>query len=315
MAFTDLSLGASTILVALLGAFAYGCGDFMGGRAAVRLSPSGAVALAQCAAVLVTAQAYMKGGGGPLSPHVVVSGLLGGPAYLIGLMTLYQGIAFARIAIVVPISGLVGIVVPLAGDLVIGRHIGGTEVTGILICCLAFVLLSATPGASEPGLDPLPSLRLGVLSGLGFGTADLCIGVMAPEDGQAAVMVARIVTAGIALNLLGIAVVRTGALRPNRPALAGPPLAMGVAGPRRATLRAMLPAAMFAIIAGALDSVGHMSYAHVATGGSMAVASALVALYPAVPVVLAVVLLNERMIGTQYLGLAASALGVAVMSQ
>ena len=204
---------------------------------------------------------------------------------------------------------------PLAGDLVIGRHIGGAEFTGILICCLAFVLLSSTPGASEPGLDPLPSLRLGVLSGLGFGTADLCIGVMAPEDGQAEVMVARIVTAGIALNLLGIAVVRTGALRRYVPHGPGRRSPCGSRGPRRATLRAMLPAAMFAIIAGAFNSVGHMSYAHIATGGSMAVASALVALYPAVPVVLAVVLLNERMIGTQYLGLAASALGVAVMSQ
>jgi drug/metabolite transporter (DMT)-like permease len=315
VALTELSLGASTILVALLGAFAYGCGDFMGGRAAVRLSPSGSVALAQCAAVMVTAQAFMNGGGGFLSPHVVASGLLGGAAYLIGLMTLYQGIAFARIAIVVPISGLVGIVVPLAGDLVLNRHIGGAQFTGILICCLAFVLLSATREASEPALATLPSLRLGVVSGLGFGTADLCIGVMAPEDGPAAVMVARIVCAVIALNLLGIAVVRTGALRQYRAAWAGPPLAMRIAAPRRATLRAMMPAAMVAIIAGAFDSVGHMSYAHIATGGSMAVASALVALYPAVPVVLAVVLLNERMIRTQYFGLAASALGVAVMSQ
>jgi hypothetical protein len=110
LGFTDLTLGTSTILVALLGAFAYGCGDFMGGRAAVRLSPSGAVPLAQCAAALVTVQAFMNGGGGFLSPHVVASGPLGGAAYLIGLMNLYQGIAFARIAIVVPISGLVGIV-------------------------------------------------------------------------------------------------------------------------------------------------------------------------------------------------------------
>jgi drug/metabolite transporter (DMT)-like permease len=313
--FTGLFFGTSTILVALLGAFAYGCGDFMGGRAAVRLSPSGAVALAQCAAVAVTVQAFLNGGGGLPSAHVIGPGLLGGSAYLIGLTALYQGIAFGRIGIVAPVSGLVGIVVPLVGDLVLGRHIGGAQFTGILICCLAFVLLSATRDTPVPGVAPHFSLRLGILSGLGFGTADLCVGVMAPEDGPAAVMVARIAAALIALNLLGVAVVRSGALRLYHAALAGPPIAPQVAGLRPTGLRAMLPAATLAIIAAAFDSVGHMSYAHIATGGSMAVASALVALYPVVPVVLAVVLLNERMIRTQYIGLAASAVGVAVMSQ
>ena len=314
MEFTGLFFGISTIVVALIGAFAYGCGDFMGGRAAVRLSPSGAVALAQCAGVAVSVQAFLNGDGGFPSAHAVGAGLLGGTAYLIGVTTLYRGIAFGRIGIVAPVSGLVGIVLPLAGDLVLRRHIGGAQFGGILICCLAFVLLSTTRDPPEPGIAPHFSLRLGALSGLGFGAADLCVGMMVPEEAPAAVMVARMVGALIALNLLGMAILRTGALR-YYAASSGQPSGALAAGLRLGDLWGMAPAAMLAVVAGSFDAVGHISYAHVATSGSMAVASALVALYPAVPVILAAVVLKERMFRSQYVGLAASAVGVAVIAQ
>ena len=68
----------------------------------------------------------------------------------------------------------------------------------------------------------------------------------------------------------------------------------------------MLPPAMLAATAGVFDAMGQMSYVHAATRGSMAVAASLVALFPAVVVVLAVVVLREQVVLRQYLGLAAS---------
>ena len=50
-----------------------------------------------------------------------------------------------------------------------------------------------------------------------------------------------------------------------------------------------------------------MSYVYLATNRSIAVAAALVALYPTVLVVLAVVVLKERITGAQYLALLACA--------
>lgn len=313
MGFADLLLEDSTTLVALLGALAYGCGDFMGGRAAVRLSPSGAVALAQCAAMAVTVQAFLNGNDGFSAPEVIGPALVGGAAYAMGLLLLYQGIAFGRIGIVAPVCGVVGILVPLAGDVILARHLGGGQMTGILICCLAVVLLSSTREAPRPLLSASPSLRLGVLSGLGYGIADLCLGMMEPEDGPAALMVVRCVAAVIALSLLGIAFMRAGGFGREATPVAGPPFSRRLAWVRPVHLRKMLPVVVLAVFAGIFDSVGHMSYVHVATMGSMAVASALVALYPTVLVVLAIVVLKEQMFKAQCLGLFASVAGVAAI--
>lgn len=316
MPFTTLPFELSAVAVALMGALAYGSGDFMGGRAAVRLSPSGAVALAQTAAMVVAAQVFFTGSGDFAASAVLLPGLFGGMAYALGLLFLYQGIAHGRIGVVAPVCGIVGILVPMLGDLALSRHISPTQFQGIGICALAIVLLAGTPERTAIGTDRWFSLRTGFLSGMGYGTADLCLGMMAPEDGVAALLVARAVAATIAVALLLRAFVLAGGFGPASAGAAactsGQPVALAWLKPPR--LMMMLPAAALAVVAGIFDAIGHMSYVHVATQGSMAVASALVALFPAVVVVLAVVVLRERILGLQYLGLAASAGGVAMLS-
>lgn len=314
MEIADLPFEASAILVALLGAFAYGCGDFMGGRAAVRLSPSGVVALAQCAAMAVTVQAFLNGSGLLSAADVIGPGLLGGAAYATGLLCLYQGIAFGRIAVVAPVCGVVGILVPLAGDVALARHIGVAQMTGILICCLAVVLVSNTREPIRQGVPPHFSLRLGLVSGMGYGLADLCLGMLEPEQGPAALMVARCFASVIALGMLGLAFIRAGGFGRVDAPEARPPSPAPLAWVRTPYLRAMMPAAALAILAGVFDSIGHMSYVHIATNGSMAVAAALVALYPTVLVVLAVLVLKEPIALAQCLGLLASAAGVIAIS-
>jgi drug/metabolite transporter (DMT)-like permease len=311
---TYLSLELSVVTVALLGAVAYGSGDFMGGRAALRLSPSGAVAIAQCVAMLVTIQVFLEGGARVPGIGVVSVSVVGGVAYAAGLLFLYQGIAHGRVGVVAPVCGVVGILVPLSGDITLERHIGAAQFAGIAVCACAIVLLSGTPEPARSGLPRHYSLRLGVLSGMGYGTADLCLGILKPQDGDGGLMIARTVAAGIAIGLLVRAF-----LRERTVARSDTPPEAAVAVQRLAWVRrphwmAMLPAAALAGVAGVFDSLGHMSYVHVATQGSMAVASALVALFPAVVVVLAVVILRERIVGLQYAGLAASAAGVLVMS-
>ncbi len=308
--FLPIELGA--VSVALIGAFAYGTGDFLGGRAALRLSPSGAVTVAQCAALIITILGFLDGARILPDAEVVVWGMVGGSAYALGLLKLYQGIALGRIGVVAPICGVVGILVPLGGDITLGRAITGNELVGIAICGLAIVLLAGTP---EKQNGPRPghfSFRLGLVSGMGYGTADLCLGIMEPEDGSSALMVARGVAAAIALGLLVMALLRSGGFGSDAEPRA--PVPLKVAWIRPPHLKAMVPAALLAGTAGILDAIGHMSYVHVATQGSMAVASALVALFPAVVVLLAVVVLRERIIGLQHVGLGASVLGIVTIS-
>ena len=286
--------------VALFGAVAYGGGDFMGGRAALRLSAPGAVAIAQCIAMLVAVQALMVGQMPVAFETALLPGLLGGLAYAIGLLRLYQGIAHGRIGVVAPVCGVVGILVPMLGDFALSREITANQFGGIALCAIAIVMLSATRELDDTATDGPSSFRLGVESGLGYGAADLCLGMVEPQDGLAALTIARSVAAFIAVALLVEALRRS-------------PFAHGRRSARGGVNRMFVLACALAACAGIFDSLGHMSYVHVATQGSMAVASAVVALFPAVVVMLAVVVLRETISGLQWFGLGASMAGITLI--
>ena len=64
-----------------------------------------------------------------------------GIAYAIGVISIYEGLGHGRIAIVASLCGLLSIVVPLAGDLVLSRRISRNELVGMVLCAAAAVLI------------------------------------------------------------------------------------------------------------------------------------------------------------------------------
>jgi drug/metabolite transporter (DMT)-like permease len=72
----------------------------------------------------------------------------------------------------------------------------------------------------------------------------------------------------------------------------------------------LLVSIVLAAAAGLLDVLGHFGYVYAATRGSMGVAAALVAIFPGVTVLLAVILLRERITGGQLVGFACGASGI-----
>jgi len=302
---SQLPFNASVLSVALLGAIAYGSGDFLGGRASLRISPAGAVSLAQCAAMFMALQAYLHSGASWPETGGAVLGVAVGIAYASALLFLYKGIAHGRIGIVAPLCGVFSILVPLVADLMLGRAIGAAQFLGIFTCGAAVLLLAATVEPARPGFAAHFSVRLGVLSGLCYGLSDVFLGVLSPAESAGALLMARSVAALLAVSLLVAALFRRQVKVP-------------AAAPARRTwpwrAAAIFPAMLLAVTAGLLDAVGHMSYLHAATQGSMAVAAALVSLFPAVVVVLAVVILRERLTGQQVVGLFASIAGVMMLA-
>lgn len=314
MLFSLLPFEVSIVSVALIGALAYGFGDFIGGRASLRLSPAGAVAVAQCAAMIMALNTFLHDGSHWPRADVIVPGILGGVAYATGLLFLYQGLAIGRIGIVAPVCGVFSILVPLIGDLVLERHIEPIQFVGIAICALAVVLLATTPEVTVRGLPSHFSFRVGVMSGIGYGVADVCLGMMAMDDGAAALLVARSTAALIAICLLSLAIVQAGRFWAASTDIKQISTPLSLAWVRPPRLMVMLPSVVLAATAGIFDSMGQMSYVYAATRGSMAVAASLVALFPAVVVVLAVVVLREKVVLKQYLGIAAGACGALIMS-
>lgn len=305
-----LEIGA--IPAALIGAVAYGTGDFVGGRAALRLSTFSAVAIAQTVAMMLMLQHFVMVGGGLPTGALLSASLLAGLAYASGLMLLYHGFAHGRIGIVAPLCGLFSILVPLSGELATGEGMTQRHLFGIALCCLAVVFIA---GSTRDGNGRLGySVRLGVLSGLGYGVADLCLGIMPAEAASGALLLTRSVAAVTATALLCWSLMRRSALRAAETGGAGTAFgAIPEIGRPRFAPRLHL-GVMLAILAGVFDMTGHIGYVSAAVGGNMGVAAALVALFPAVSVILAILLLNERVSRNQAVGFACSIAGVFLLA-
>ncbi len=305
-----LEIGA--VSAALLGAAAYGTGDFIGSRAALRLSTFSAVAIAQTVAMVLMLQHFLMDGGAIPTGALFSSSVLAGLAYATGLMLLYHGFAYGRIGVVAPLCGLFSILVPLGGELLVGEGTTEWHLIGIALCCLAVVFIAGSTRDRNGRLGF--SVRLGVMSGVGYGIADLCLGIMPAEVASGALLMTRSVAAMTATALLCWSLTRRSAIRAADAEGAGTPLAAILdAGRPRFALR-LHHGVLLAVLAGVFDMLGHIGYVSAAVDGNMGVAAALVALFPAVSVVLAILFLNERISRNQAIGFACSIAGVFLLA-
>jgi drug/metabolite transporter (DMT)-like permease len=308
---------------AVLGAVAYGSGDFLGGCASRRLATFSAVAIAQAVAVAFMLQGYALAQGPlPEGARGWVS-VAAGIAYAIGVISIYEGLGHGRIAIVASICGLLSIVVPLVGDLVLGRSISRNEMVGMVLCAAAAVVIVGASRASGDRGSIGWSVRVGVTSGIAFGIADLGLGTMPPELAAGALFMTRCVAATIAVVLaLGLAgrvsskPVAASVFAPAAAltAVVEPSGATGTPAPSISASPGLATSIALAVTAGLLDTLGHVGYVHAATRGSMGVAAALVAIFPAVTVLLAAVVLRERITRAQLVGFGLGAGGIIFIS-
>lgn len=295
-------LDLGSVHAGLSGAIAYGCADFLGGRASRRLDVSKTVAIAQCTALLVTV--------GLVSTQLVqvpeldalALSVLAGLAYAAGLMLLYGGFAQGRIGIVAPMAGLVGVLVPVLFDVIFVRRPSEPQLLGLALAAVSVVLL----GASSVGEGRATfSIQIGAVSGLGYGIADLILGSLPAPVMGGSLCVIRLVAA-----LCAILVIAAGAVAVRRR-----PAQAGAAGRALAPTRSLpLPAIGLAVLAGMFDSTGHQSFAWSAATGQLALAAALVALHPLVSLLLAAVVLKERIRRLQYIGSASGITSMVMLS-
>lgn len=216
--------------------------------------------------------------------HDAVIGALAGLAMITGLMLLYRGYAVARMGIVAPLSSVLLATVPVVWDLVHGVSPSGWASFGMALGLLALVLTSYTPGGK--GSVRLGAI-LGITSGVAFGIAFTLMGEVTKESGLSPVVAQR--ATGFAL-LAVIGVVRR-----------DPFVAAGVG------LRT-------AVVAGALGllAIGALQLAFQrGETGTVSVASSQ---FATVAVILSVAFNRERMRWWQGIGVAATALAVALIA-
>ncbi len=265
------------ILLGVGSAAAWGTGDFAGGLAARRAGGMLATGGAQVVGfiLLLGAVAILR----PPSPDpsTLVLGAIGGVAGGLGLAALYRGLGMGAMGLVSAVSGVGGVLIPLAvGTLLWGTVVQPLQLAGV---ACALVAIAAASGATMRGVHR-DAVLLGLVAALGFGLWFVFLD-RAAENGQLWALVA---SRGSASLVVG-----------------GSALFAG----DRSRLRAVAP---LVAIAGVLDVAANgmvvLAFATIPVG----IAAALSGTYPLATMILARTVLGEAL---PRLGLAAVALAVA----
>ena len=281
------------ILLGLTAAVLYGSGDFLGGMATRRAPVLAVLTVANTAAVIAAfAAAVMSPDHANLAGLAwgISAGLTGG----LGLIVFYIGLATGPMSVVAPVSGLISTVLPVAVALAEGERPRAGVYAGALICLAAVVLASsachtrAADGSGRPG--PGLAIAYGIASGAFFGLFFLLIRNAGQSGAFWPVAAGRI--GELAIVLIVAAVLRRGLL------------------PRGTGGLPLLAAAG----AGVIDVVANMCYVAATRTGMFGLAVVLASLYPGVTVLMARMVLGERLRWIQRVGLVLAAIGILLVA-
>lgn len=277
-------------LLAISSAVLYGAADFLGGLAARRTTTIAVVIISQSAgAVLLGVLLPFLPAAEPSTSDMAwgsMAGLTGG----VGVALLYRALAVGRMAVVAPTTAVCAVVIPVAVVIMFGERPGVPAIIGIGLAMVAIILVSQQPtrdlleDRSAAGLLP-PGVVLALLSGVAIGLFFLSIARTGSAAGLWPLVTARITS----VSLFG---------------------AIAVASAR--SLRLPARAAAIAVGGGVLDMLANALYLVASRYGPLSVVVTLSSLYPASTVLLARVVLAERLSVWQGVGLVC-ALGAVVL--
>lgn len=299
--------------IALFGAVIYGSADFLGGLAARRLRSivvTAVAAMAGLAALLLATPVFA----GVWTAADVWWGILAGIFSVVAIALLYACLAMGPMSILSPLTAVVSAVAPMLWGLLIqGDALAPIGYAGLGVALVAVVLVGFMPG--EKIVRPhARGLAMAVGAGLAIGAFLIVLDQTSAGSGLIPVVTSRatsgVVTAAI-VGALALAALRRGDRARSVLAAAGPPLGAmpsGHADLEHATagvakVVSARQAWWLAIACGIADAAANALALVALRTGDLAVVSALTALYPAGTILLAAVVLRERVAPVQWTGL------------
>jgi drug/metabolite transporter (DMT)-like permease len=271
-----------SIVLALGASVTWGVGDFFGplkGRTFGVLRVLVYVQLGGLAAIALIVASRGKGPADPAALFAIPAGLSG----TLGLYAYYRGAVVGAMSIVSPIAGI-SAVVPVAFGIISGDRASSWQWLGIAAALGSVFLASREPG-SEGRLAA--GVGLALLAALGFGGYFPAMHAAGNADFWWAALIFRITSASVILAVVAV----------RRPSLG-------------------LPAVQVPLLAliGIGDMLGNLLFAAASTSGLLSITSVLASLYPIVTVVLARIVLKERVARSQEAGIVFTLAGVALIS-
>lgn len=279
---TCMIVEGTAITYGVASGLAWGTGDFSGGLASKRTSVLIVVILSQgVGALSMLAVALLFGELVPPGSDLFI-GAAAGLAGTLALVAFYRSLAIHPMGIVAPIAAAVTALVPVGIGAVLEGLPAATQMIGFGLAILAIWIMSWTGGQIHVQLRVL---TLPVAAGLGF--AFFLIGIdQASHHAVLWPLVGARVT-GISMLFAAVMARRQWETPSGR----------------------QFPVIM---LAGLFDATGNVLFALAANAGRLDMAAVLSSLYPATTVLLAALVLNERLNRQQWSGVL-MALGAVVL--
>ncbi len=275
-----------SILLALTASLSWGFADFGAGVGARRLPVFVVAAISQTAGLAVAAIVVLATGASVPSTREILWAVFAGLIGVIGIASFYRALAVGTMGIVGPITATASIV-PVAFGLARGERPSVLQGVGAVLAVVGVVAASRERVAEHARRRFGVGVGLALIAALSFGGSLVGLARAAPGGSGFAVLVMRAVVVPLVL-------VAAVTLKPRLPSSSrGWGLLLGV---------------------GALDTGATLLYGIASTRGLLSIVAVLSSLYPIVIVVLARVLLAERIARPQLAGVGVALAGVALIS-
>jgi drug/metabolite transporter (DMT)-like permease len=285
------------VILGLLAAVTYGAADFMGGFVTKRTNVLTVVLLSQAAGSLLLVAALPFFLDRDPSAEALLWGAAAGVGGALGVTFFYQGLSIGRMSVVAPVTAVEAASIPILFGLLSGERPSLVASAGVLLALVAVALVSSAPDGSEDAeprgkgvigsLLAQPGLPHALAAGLGFGAFFILLAEGGRDTGLWPLIGAR---SSSLLVILVLALVLRTTLRPASGT--GPGI----------------------VAAGVLDVAANVLYLLASREGLLSLVAVLTSLYPASTVLLARVVLGERIVPLQALGLGSAAAGVTLIA-
>ncbi len=274
----------AVVAFGLASAITWGSGDFGGGLMSRRVPLFGVVGVTQIVGMFAAlAIAIVRNEPFP-APSDIAWAAGAGVCGVVGITSLYRGLAEGRMGVVAPVTGVLGAMIPVLFGFAIEGTPQPVTIVGIVGALIAVVLVTRAPGH---GVERPSGIRFALLAGLAIGGFNICIGQFTGSSTFGLLVIIRL----LQTVLIGFLIVAW--RQPWRVPRAALPKLVGI---------------------GLLDMSGNAAFILATSVGALAIAVVLASLYPVVTVLLAITILRERVTRSHVAGFVLTGVSIVLIT-
>jgi drug/metabolite transporter (DMT)-like permease len=276
-----------SVLLGLTSAITWGAGDFTGGLAARRTGAYRAVFYGEAVGLLLLFAVVFTTPQSMPDFNSILLSIAAGALGTLGLMLLYSAMAQGKMSIAAPVSALLAAALPVIVGMITDGFPGYLTLLGFGFALTAVWLISQSGDGIQDIVTHLSELRLPLLAGVGFGLYFVLMHAATRQTTFWPMVFSR--GAGLLAMALFIII-------------------------RRDSFVAVRTAWPVMILNGILDVGGNFFYVLAGQAGRLDISAVLSSLFPGSTVILAWIILKERLTRTQWIGILCALIAIILFT-